>query len=139
MYDYALYMFDYGAPVGFRLAISRPARVAALISQNGNAYEEGLSEGWNPIRTYWQDPTEENRANLRAFLKSETTQFQYTHGEADTSLIAPESYTLDQHFLDRPGNDEIQLDLFADYKENVAAQPRCAPRLLSRTSADCFA
>ena len=121
---YALYVFDYGAPVGFRLAVSRPERVAALISQNGNAYEEGLSEGWNPIRAYWQDRTEENRANLRTFLKSETTLFQYTHGESDTSLIARESYTLDQHFLDRPGNDEIQLDLFGDYKTNVAAYPR---------------
>jgi AhpD family alkylhydroperoxidase len=121
---YALYVFDYGAPVGFRLALSRPERVAALISQNGNAYEEGLSDGWNPIRAYWQDPTEENRAALRAFLKSETTQFQYTHGEVDTSLIAPESYTLDQHFLDRPGNDEIQLDLFRDYQANVIAYPR---------------
>ncbi|HVI88961.1 MAG TPA: alpha/beta fold hydrolase [Dongiaceae bacterium] len=121
---YALYVFDYGAPVGLRLAVSRPERVAALISQNGNAYEEGLSAGWNPIRAYWQDPSEENRANLRAFLKSETTRFQYTHGEADTTLIAPESYTLDQHFLDRPGNDEIQLDLFGDYKANIAAYPR---------------
>lgn len=121
---YALYVFDYGAPVGFRLAVSRPERVAALISQNGNAYEEGLSDGWNPIRTYWQDPTEENRANLRSFLQSGTTQFQYTHGERDDSLIAPEAYTLDQHFLDRPGNDEIQLDLFGDYKSNVALYPR---------------
>ncbi len=121
---YALYVFDYGAPVGFRLAVSRPDRVAALISQNGNAYEEGLSDGWDPIRAYWQNPTEENRANLRTFLKSETTRFQYTHGERDTSLIAPESYTLDQHFLDRPGNDDIQLDLFGDYKANVAAYPR---------------
>jgi len=120
---YALYVFDYGAPVGFRLAVSRPDRIAALISQNGNAYEEGLSDGWNPIRAYWQNPTEENRANLRAFLKSETTLFQYTHGESDSSLIAPESYTLDQHFLDRAGNDEIQLDLFADYKTNVALYP----------------
>lgn len=121
---YALYVFDYGAPVGFRLALSRPERVAALISQNGNAYEEGLSDGWNPIRAYWQDPTPANRANLRSFLQSGTTQFQYTHGESDTSLIAPETYTLDQHFLDRPGNDEIQLDLFGDYKANVAAYPR---------------
>lgn len=121
---YALYVFDYGAPVGFRLAASRPDRVAALISQNGNAYDEGLSEGWNPIRAYWQDPTDANRAALRALLKAETTQFQYTHGETDTSLIAPESYTLDQHFLDRPGSDEIQLDLFGDYKTNVAAYPR---------------
>lgn len=121
---YALYVFDYGAPVGFRLAVSRPERVSVLISQNGNAYEEGLSDGWNPIRAYWRDPTEENRANLRAFLQSGTTQFQYTHGEGNASLIAPESYTLDQHFLDRPGNDEIQLDLFGDYKSNVALYPK---------------
>jgi pimeloyl-ACP methyl ester carboxylesterase/alkylhydroperoxidase family enzyme len=121
---YALYVFDYGAPVGFRLAASRPERVSALISQNGNAYEEGLSEGWNPIRAYWEAATDENRNNLRAFLKSETTSFQYMHGESDTSLIAPESYTLGQHFLDRPGNADIQLDLFGDYKTNVAAYPR---------------
>ncbi|MBN3762190.1 alpha/beta fold hydrolase [Burkholderia sp. Ac-20365] len=121
---YALYVFDYGAPVGFRLAASRPERVSALITQNGNAYEEGLSDGWNPIRAYWQAATEENRNNLRAFLKSETTAFQYTHGESDASLIAPESYTLDQHFLDRAGNADIQLDLFGDYKSNVAAYPR---------------
>jgi AhpD family alkylhydroperoxidase len=122
--QYALYVFDYGAPVGFRLAASRPERITALISQNGNAYEEGLSDGWNPIRAYWQDPTEENRGNLRAFLQSGTTLFQYTHGETDGTLIAPESYTLDQHFLDRQGNDEIQLDLFGDYKTNVASYPR---------------
>ena len=121
---YALYVFDYGAPVGFRLAVSQPERISALISQNGNAYEEGLSDGWNPIRIYWQDPSEENRANLRGFLQSGTTLFQYTHGEANTSLIAPESYTLDQHFLDRNGSDDIQLDLFGDYKANVAAYPR---------------
>ena len=112
---YALYVFDYGAPVGFRLAVSRPERVAALISQNGNAYEVGLSEGWNPIRAYWENATEENRSNLRAFLQAGTTQFQYQHGEADITKIAPESYTLDQHFLDRAGNGEIQLDLFGDY------------------------
>lgn len=122
--SYALYVFDYGAPVGFRLAMSRPECVTALISQNGNAYEDGLSDGWNPMRAYWQDPSDENRANLRAFLKAETTYFQYTHGEAQVSRIAPESYTLDQHFLDRPGNDEIQLDLFGDYQANVAAYPR---------------
>ncbi len=121
---YALYVFDYGAPVGYRLAASRPERVAALISQNGNAYEEGLSEGWNPIRAYWEKPTGENRNNLRAFLQAGTTQFQYQHGEADVTRIAPESYTLDQHFLDRPGNDEIQLDLFGDYQSNVAAYPK---------------
>jgi pimeloyl-ACP methyl ester carboxylesterase/alkylhydroperoxidase family enzyme len=121
---YALYVFDYGAPVGLRLAVSRPERVTALISQNGNAYEEGLSDGWNPIQAYWRNPSEASRAALRTFLKSETTRFQYTHGESDTSLIAPESYTLDQHFLDRPGSDEIQLDLFGDYQVNVAAYPR---------------
>lgn len=121
---YALYVFDYGAPVGFRLAVSRPERVTALISQNGNAYEEGLSDGWNPIRAYWQNPTPASRAKLRAFLKAETTYFQYTHGESDASRIAPETYTLDQYFLDRPGNDDIQLDLFGDYKTNLAAYPR---------------
>ncbi|QMV18673.1 alpha/beta fold hydrolase [Granulicella sp. 5B5] len=121
---YAIYVFDYGAPVGFRLAASRPERVTALISQNGNAYEEGLSDGWNPIRAYWESPSEENRNNLRAFLQAGTTQFQYTHGETDATRTAPESYTLDQYFLDRPGNDEIQLDLFGDYKNNVAAYPR---------------
>jgi len=91
---YALYVFDYGAPVGFRLAVSRPERVAALISQNGNAYEEGLSDGWNPIRAYWEKPIEDNRNNLRTFLQAGTTQFQYQHGEADTTRIAPESHTL---------------------------------------------
>ncbi|KVQ34954.1 alpha/beta hydrolase [Burkholderia cepacia] len=121
---YALYVFDYGAPVGFRLAASRPDRVSALVSQNGNAYEEGLSDGWNPMRAYWQDPSDANREQLRGFLTAGTTQFQYQHGEADTSHIAPESYTLDQHFLDRAGNDDIQLDLFGDYKANVAAYPR---------------
>ena len=121
---YALYVFDYGAPVGFRLAVSQPERVTALISQNGNAYVEGLSEGWNPMRAYWTNPTEENRAQLRAFLAAETTQFQYMSGESNPTRIAPEAYTLDQHFLDRAGNDDIQLDLFGDYKSNVAAYPR---------------
>lgn len=121
---FALYVFDYGAPVGFRLAVSRPDRVAALISQNGNAYEEGLSDGWNPIRAYWENPSEQNRGNLRTFLQAGTTQFQYTHGESNASLIAPETYTLDQHFLDRPGSDEIQLALFGDYKANVVLYPR---------------
>jgi pimeloyl-ACP methyl ester carboxylesterase/alkylhydroperoxidase family enzyme len=121
---YALYVFDYGAPVGFRLAVAHPERVAALVSQSGNAYEEGLSEGWNPIRTYWEKPTAVNRDSLRVFLQSGTTQFQYRQGEADTTRIAPESFTLDQHFLDRPGNDEIQLDLLGDYKANVAAYPQ---------------
>ncbi|MGA0599106.1 alpha/beta fold hydrolase [Caulobacter sp. KR2-114] len=121
---YALYVFDYGAPVGFRLAVSRPERVTALISQNGNAYEEGLSPGWTPIRAYWDDPSPTNREALRSFLTSETTRFQYHHGEADPSLVAPESYTLDQHVLDQPGHDEIQLDLLGDYRSNLAAYPR---------------
>ncbi len=95
----------------------------AIVSQNGNAYEEGLSEGWNPIRFYWEEPSQQNRDQLRTFLQERTTLFQYTHGETDVSLIAPESYTLDQHFLDRPGNDEIQLDLFGDYKANIALYP----------------
>ncbi|NPU09698.1 alpha/beta fold hydrolase [Bradyrhizobium sp. 83002] len=120
---YALYVFDYGAPIGFRLALAHPERVLAIISQNGNAYEEGLSEGWNPIRTYWEQPSEVNRTNLRAFLQEGTTRFQYEHGASDPSMIAPESIALDQHFLDLPHHDEIQLNLFGDYKSNVAAYP----------------
>jgi pimeloyl-ACP methyl ester carboxylesterase len=121
---YALYVFDYGAPIGFRLANAHPERITALISQNGNAYEEGLSEGWNPIQRYWQDPTLENRMALRDFLKPDTTKFQYTHGVADATVVAPESYTLDQALLDRSGNDEIQLDLFLDYQSNLALYPK---------------
>lgn len=121
---YAIYVFDYGAPTGFRLALSRPERITAIISQNGNAYDEGLSEGWNPIRTYWEDASEENRNKLRGFLALDTTKFQYQHGETDVALIGPESYTLDQHFLDRVGSDDIQLDLLGDYKTNVALYPR---------------
>ena len=120
---YAIYMFDYGAPVGLRLALRHPERIAALISQNGNAYAEGLSEGWNPIRKYWGEPTEANRAALRDFLSPQTTQWQYTHGVAETALVAPESYTLDSALLARRGNDEIQLDLFLDYASNVALYP----------------
>src|SRR5438552_747605 len=121
---YALYVFDYGAPVGFRLALAHPERVTAIISQNGNAYEEGLSQGWNPIQRYWRERTPENRAALRDFLKPETTKWQYTHGVGDESLVAPESYTLDAALLARPGNDEIQLDLFLDYARNVALYPK---------------
>jgi pimeloyl-ACP methyl ester carboxylesterase len=121
---YAIYVFDYGAPVGFRLAMRHPERITAVISQNGNAYEEGLSQGWNPIQRYWTEPTLENRAALRDFLKPETTKFQYLHGVPDESLIAPESYTLDSALLARPGNDEIQLDLFLDYASNVALYPK---------------
>jgi pimeloyl-ACP methyl ester carboxylesterase len=121
---FAIYVFDYGAPVGFRLAVAHPERVAAIISQNGNAYEEGLSEGWNPIQKYWKQPTLENRAALREFLKPETTKWQYTYGVQDTTLVAPESYELDSALLARPGNDEIQLDLFLDYARNVELYPK---------------
>ena len=120
---FAVLVFDYGSPVGFRLALRHPERITAIISQNGNAYEEGLSEGWNPIQTYWREPTEMNRAALRDFLKPETTKWQYVHGVNDESLVAPESYTLDSALLARPGNDEIQLDLFLDYASNVALYP----------------
>jgi pimeloyl-ACP methyl ester carboxylesterase len=121
---FAIYIFDYGAPVGLRLALSHPERIAAIISQNGNAYEEGLSEGWNPIQKYWKEPSTANRAALRDFLKPETTKWQYTYGVADQSLVAPESYTLDSALLARLGNDEIQLDLFLDYASNVALYPK---------------
>ncbi len=121
---YAIYVFDYGAPVGLRLALAHPERITAIISQNGNAYEEGLSQGWNPIQKYWQAPTPENRAALREFLKPETTKWQYLHGVQDATLVAPESYELDSALLARSGNDEIQLDLFLDYASNVALYPK---------------
>jgi pimeloyl-ACP methyl ester carboxylesterase len=120
---YAIYVFDYGAPTGFRLAMKHPERIAAIISQNGNAYEEGLSGGWNPVRAYWQDASEANRAALRAFLKPETTVWQYTHGVSDISKVSPDGYSLDNFYLARPGADEVQLDLFGDYKSNVALYP----------------
>lgn len=121
---YAIYVFDYGAPVGFRLALSRPERVTAIVSQNGNAYEEGLSTGWNPIQAYWRDPSTANRESLRSMLTLEATKWQYVHGVADEAQVAPESYTLDAALLARPGNDEIQLDLFLDYANNVALYPK---------------
>jgi pimeloyl-ACP methyl ester carboxylesterase len=121
---FAIYVFDYGAPVGFRLALAHPERITAIISQNGNAYVEGLSQGWNPIQKYWKEPTPENRAALRDFLKPEATKWQYIHGVQDESQVAPESYELDSALLARPGNDEIQLDLFLDYASNVALYPK---------------
>ena len=120
---YAVYVFDYGAPTGFRLAVKHPDRVTAIISQNGNAYEEGLSAGWNPIRAYWEDPSGINREALRAFLKPETTIWQYTHGVPDPTAISPDGYSLDNFYLARPGMAELQLDLFGDYKSNVALYP----------------
>ena len=122
--NYAIYVFDYGAPVGLRLALAHPEKITAVISQNGNAYEAGLSEGWNPIQKYWKDPTKENRAALRAFLRPEATKWQYVHGVQDENLVAPEAYALDSALLARPGNDEIQLDLFLDYASNVALYPK---------------
>lgn len=121
--SYAIQVFDYGAPVGFRLALAQPKRVTAIVSQNGNAYEEGLSDGWNPIQAYWSDPSDANRQALRALLTPEATKMQYMHGVTDESLVAPEGYTLDSALLTRGGNDEIQLDLFRDYASNVALYP----------------
>jgi pimeloyl-ACP methyl ester carboxylesterase len=122
---YALYVFDYGAPVGFRLAVAHPERVTAIVSQNGNAYEEGLSDAWDPIRRYWAEPTTKNREVVRdALLTFEGTRWQYTHGVANPEMIAPESYTLDAALLERPGNKDIQLDLFLDYATNVKLYPK---------------
>lgn len=121
---FAIYIFDYGAPTGLRLALANPEKITGIISQNGNAYEEGLSSGWNPIQKYWQDPSRENRDALRDFVKEKMTKFQYFEGVSDSSLIAPESYIHDQQTLDRPGNVEIQLDLMLDYRTNVALYPK---------------
>jgi pimeloyl-ACP methyl ester carboxylesterase len=120
---FAIYVFDYGAPTGFRLAVSHPERITAIISQNGNAYEEGLSEGWKPIQAYWKEPSPANRDALRAFLKPETTLWQYTHGVPDVTAVSPDGYSLDNFYLARPGAGEIQLDLLGDYKSNVALYP----------------
>ena len=120
---YAVYVFDYGAPTGFRLALKHPERITAIVSQNGNANEEGLSDGWNPIRAYWQDPTQANRDALRALLTKETTKWQYTHGVPDVSSVSPDGYSLDDYYMNRPGAHEVQLDLFRDYRSNIALYP----------------
>lgn len=120
---YAIYVFDYGAPVGWRLAAAHPERISAIISQNGNAYEEGLSTGWTPIQAYWKEPTAENRAKLKMFMKLETTKWQYLEGVKDPSRVAPDGYIFDQYFLDKPGQEDIQLDIFLDYRTNVAKYP----------------
>jgi pimeloyl-ACP methyl ester carboxylesterase len=120
---FAVYVFDYGAPTGFRLAVYNPERITAIISQNGNAYEEGLSDGWNPIRAYWKDPSPANRDALRAFLTPEATRWQYTHGVPDPTIVSPDGQNLDNYYLARPGADDIQLALFGDYKSNVALYP----------------
>jgi pimeloyl-ACP methyl ester carboxylesterase len=121
---FAIQVFDYGAPVGWRLAAAHPERITAIITQNGNAYEEGLSSGWNPIQQYWREPTPANRAALRELLTPNSVKWQYVHGVPDETLIEPESYTLDSALLARPGNDDIQLDLFLDYAGNVALYPQ---------------
>jgi pimeloyl-ACP methyl ester carboxylesterase len=119
---YAIYVFDYGAPTGFRLAERHRERVTAIISQNGNAYEEGLSDFWTPFRTYWDQPTTENREACRGSLSAAVTKLQYTTG-SDLSLLSPDGYELDIAYLAREGQDEIQLDLIFDYRTNVALYP----------------
>ena len=121
---FAIYVFDYGSPVGLRLAASHPERVSAIISQNGNAYVEGLSEGWSPIQKYWRDPSAENRDGIRHLLTPEMTKLQYTHGVGDVSCVSPDGYELDNYYMTRPGAHEIQLDLFLDYANNVALYPK---------------
>lgn len=120
---YAIYVFDYGAPTGLRLALAHPERVTAIVSQNGNAYAEGLSEGWNPIERYWREPSDANRQALRALLTPESIRWQYEHGVVDPSAISPDGIALDAHYLERPDADEIQLDLMLDYASNVALYP----------------
>ena len=117
---FAIYVFDYGAPVGFRLALAHPDRITAIVSQNGNTYVEGVSEAFAPVQAYWNEPTQANRDALRSFLVPQTTLFQYTHGVSDPTLVSPDGRNLDDFYLARPGNDEIQLDLLGDYKTNVA-------------------
>ena len=123
--QYALYVFDYGAPTGFRLAMRHPEQVTAIVSQNGNAYEEGLGDAWGPIRKYWAQPTVENREVIRQnVLTFEGTRWQYTHGVSSIQMVAPESYTLDAALLERRGNKDIQLDLFLNYASNVKLYPK---------------
>jgi pimeloyl-ACP methyl ester carboxylesterase len=121
---FAIYIFDYGAPVGLRLALKFPERISGIVSQNGNAYEEGLSNGWDPIRAYWKDPSQANRDALRSFLNPAATAFQYLHGVPDASLVSPDGRSLDDFYLARAGADEVQLDLLKDYATNVALYPK---------------
>ena len=122
--SYALYVFDYGAPTGFRLALMAPERITAIVSQNGNAYEEGLGDAWQPIQRYWREPTLENRNAIRSALTAEGMKREYSVGIPDPALIDPEGYTLDAALLARPGNVDIQLDLFLDYANNVKLYPK---------------
>jgi pimeloyl-ACP methyl ester carboxylesterase len=120
---FAIYVFDYGAPVGFRIAVAHPERITAIISQNGNAYEEGLSDGWNPVRAYWKEPTQANREAVATMVAPQTTVWQYTHGVPDTMRVSPDGYGLDNYYLARPGAEDIQLDLLLDYASNVELYP----------------
>jgi pimeloyl-ACP methyl ester carboxylesterase len=122
--SYSLYVMDYGAPVGFRIATNHPERVDALIIQNGNAYDEGLLEFWDPIKAYWADPSTEHRDALRGLLTIDATKWQYTHGVRDVTAISPDNWNIDQRLLDRAGNNEIQLDLFLDYGSNPPLYPQ---------------
>ena len=122
--SYALYLMDYGAPVGYRLFAKHPERVTGFVIQNGNAYEEGLREFWDPLRAYWADPSKENGDVLRGFLNLETTKWQYTHGVGDVSRVSPDNWFYDQYLLDRPGNQDIQLAMFYDYRTNVTEYPK---------------
>ena len=121
---YSLYVMDYGAPVGYRLAVEHPEKIEALIVQNGNAYEEGLGEFWEPLRAYWNEPNEKNKNALKKFLTLEATRWQYTHGVKNENAISPDNWIHDQLLLDRPGNNEIQLQLFYDYKSNPPLYPQ---------------
>ncbi|SHN26262.1 alpha/beta fold hydrolase [Gracilibacillus kekensis] len=120
---YSIYIHDYGAPVGFRLATKHPERIQAIITQNGNAYEEGLMPAWDPIRKYWEKPTEENKNNLKSLLTLEFTKYQYIDGTRHPDRISPDAWNMDQIALDRPGNDEIQLALYYDYRNNLKQYP----------------
>ena len=122
--SYAMYVMDYGAPVGYRLALKHPERVTGLIIQNGNAYEEGLREFWDPIKAYWADGSAAHREALAGLVKFEMTKFQYTDGVKDLSRISPDNWVHDQALLDRPGNKDIQLDMLYDYRTNVPLYPQ---------------
>ena len=122
--DYAVYLMDYGAPVGFRMFAEHPERVSGFIIQNGNAYEEGLKEFWNPLKAYWADPSAENGDQLRGFLGMDATKWQFTHGTQNPAAISPDNFWHVQYLLDRPGNQEVQLEMFLDYGTNVAEYPK---------------
>jgi pimeloyl-ACP methyl ester carboxylesterase len=120
---FAMYVFDYGAPVGFRIAARHPDRITAIVTQNGNAYTDGLSDGWAPVQAYWKDPSPANREAVRSMVAPETTIWQYTHGVPDVTMVSPDGYGLDNYYLARPGAAEIQLDLLLNYASNIEQYP----------------